>query len=98
MVAAIPRERVLGGPDDHVIATEDSIAVGEENGPGKVSIVSGSARGPREEAAAGEGPRECGVGTGVAGADNGVGLELEGCAEGVTGVESQESTEGAGTS
>jgi hypothetical protein len=35
---------------------------------GEVGIVSGGSRGPGEEAAAGEGPRECGVGAGVTGA------------------------------
>lgn len=97
MVASIPRQRVLGRPGDHVIATKDRITVGEENGAGEVGIVSSSTRGPGEEAAAGKRPRECGVRAGVAGADDSVGFELEGGTEGVTGVESEESTEGAGT-
>ncbi|KAJ5530415.1 Major facilitator superfamily domain general substrate transporter, partial [Penicillium freii] len=86
-------QRVLGRPSDHVIATKDSITVGKENGAYEVSIVSGGARGLGEEAAAGKGPRECGVRAGVVGADDGVGLKLEGYTEGVTGVETEKSTE-----
>lgn len=84
---------MLGSLADDIVAAEDGIAVGEEDGSGEVGIVSGGSRGPGEEAAAGEGPRECGVGAGVTGADGGVGLELEGCAQGVTGVDSEESTQ-----
>lgn len=74
-----------------VVVAEDGIAVGEEDGAREVGVVGGGAGGPGEKAPAGQGL----VGAGMEGVDDGVRLEFKGCAEGVAGVEGEESTEGA---
>jgi hypothetical protein len=95
VVSSIPREKVLCSLVDDIVAVADGIAVGEQDGAGEVSIVGGSTGSPGVRTSSSKSSREfsVGVATGVETANNGVRFKFEGCAEGITGVEGEESPE-----